>query len=136
MLFRSNDTAPNTLSNYGVQVQRPNVADLKSAAIDNPTPDRWFNTAAFTAPSTYAMGNAPRWIPNIRFGPTNHADLAILKNFRFMEHIKAQFRAEMFNAFNHTNFGTPTADINSAAFGTIRSTFVARQVQFALKLSF
>ena len=46
-------TAPNTLSNYGYQVQRPNVADLKAAAVDNPTPDRWFNTAAFTAPGTY-----------------------------------------------------------------------------------
>jgi hypothetical protein len=42
----------------------------------------------------------------------------------------------MFNALNHTNFGTPTADMNSGAFGTIRGTFVARQVQFALKLSF
>ena len=52
-------TSPNTLGNYGVQIQRPNVADLKTAAVDNPTPDRWFNTAAFTAPSTYSMGNAP-----------------------------------------------------------------------------
>ena len=45
-------TAPNTLSNYGYQVQRPNiVTDFTSAAVENPTPDRWFNTAAFTAPA-------------------------------------------------------------------------------------
>jgi hypothetical protein len=47
-----------------------------------------------------------------------------------------QFRSEFFNALNHTNFGAPNSDVSSAAFGTIRSTFPARQIQFALKLSF
>ena len=75
-------TAPNSLSNYGFQVQRPNVADLKTAAIDSPVPDHWFNQNAFVAPGTYELGSMTRWVPNIRFGPTRHADVAILKNFR------------------------------------------------------
>ena len=131
-------TSPNTLGNYGVQVQRPNVADLKTASIDSPTPDRWFNTSAFTAPSTYQMGNAPRWIPNIRFGPTNHADLAILKNFRFMEHIKAQFRAEMFNFTNTPQFGRANTTFNDPNFGKVTGTtnIGARNVQLGLRLQF
>jgi len=43
---------------------------------------------------------------------------------------------EAFNLFNKTNFGAATSDRSSAAFGTIRSTFPARQIQFALKLAF
>ena len=43
---------------------------------------------------------------------------------------------EAFNLFNTTNFGAATSDRSSAAFGTIRSTFPARQIQFALKLAF
>jgi hypothetical protein len=131
-------TSPNTLGNYGVQVQRPNVADLKTASVENPTPDRWFNTAAFTAPSTYQMGNAPRWIPNIRFGPTNHADLAILKNFRFMESIKAQFRAEMFNFTNTPQFGRASTTVNDPNFGKVTGTtnIGARNVQLGLRLQF
>jgi len=37
---------------------------------------------------------------------------------------------------NHTNFGLPTAISTNTAFGTIRTTYPARQVQFALKLLF
>ena len=47
-----------------------------------------------------------------------------------------QFRSEFFNVLNHTNFTAPTCDITSAAFGTIRSTYPWRQIQFALKLLF
>jgi len=47
-----------------------------------------------------------------------------------------QFRSEFFNLLNHTNFGPPQTDITNAAFGTIRSTFPPRQIQFALKLNF
>jgi hypothetical protein len=131
-------SAPNNLGNYGFQVQRPNVGDLKTAAIDNPTPNRWFNTDAFTAPAAFTIGNAPRWIPNIRFGPTNHADLAILKNFRFMERIKAQFRAEMFNFTNTPQFGRANTTVGSSAFGTVTGTTNVgpRNVQLGLRLQF
>jgi hypothetical protein len=37
---------------------------------------------------------------------------------------------------NHTNFGVPGNVTTSSAFGTIRSPYAARQVQFGLKLVF
>jgi len=131
-------TSPNTLGNYGFQTQRPNVADLKTAAVDKPTPDRWFNTAAFVAPGTYEIGNLARWTPNIRFGPTKHADLAILKNFRWGERWKAQFRAEMFNFTNTPQFGRANTTVGSGAFGTVTGTTNVgpRNVQLGLRLQF
>ncbi|MBI2687988.1 MAG: TonB-dependent receptor [Acidobacteria bacterium] len=131
-------TAPNGLSAYGVQVQRPNVADLKVAAVDSPKPDLWFNTAVFTPPAPYTMGNAPRWIPNIRFGPTNHADLAILKNFRFFETFKVQFRAEMFNFTNTPQFGRANTTLGDGSFGKVSGTtnIGARNVQLGLRVQF
>lgn len=37
---------------------------------------------------------------------------------------------------NHTNLGLPNSVTTSAAFGTIRTTDPARQIQFAMKLAF
>jgi hypothetical protein len=63
-------------------------------------------------------------------------DFAADKNFRIRESIKLQFRSEFFNLPNHTNFGIPDTKTTDTAFGTIRSTYAARQIQFALKLLF
>jgi hypothetical protein len=131
-------TAPNTLSTYGFQIQRPNVTSLEDAAVDNPTPDNWFNRAAFSRPGTYQIGNAPRWFPNIRFGPTRHADLALLKNFRFAETVKAQFRGEFFNVTNTPQFGRANTDISSGDFGRVSGTTNVgpRNVQLGLRIQF
>ena len=131
-------TAPNTLTNYGFQVQRPNVTDLNAAAVENPTPDRWFNTAAFSAPGQFEIGNAPRWVPNIRFGPTKHADFAILKNFRWGESIKAQFRGEMFNVTNTPQFGRANTTFGSGDFGRVTGTTNVgpRNIQLGLRVQF
>jgi hypothetical protein len=131
-------TAPNTLANYGFQVQRPNVANLEQAASSNPTPDRWFNTAAFTQPGAYEIGNMTRWAPNIRFGPTRHADLAILKNFTIMERFKTQFRAEMFNMTNTPQFGRANTTVGSADFGRVTGTTNVgpRNIQMGIRIQF
>jgi hypothetical protein len=65
-----------------------------------------------------------------------------------MDLLKVEFRGELYNAFNHTNFTTPggtisniTAPVNGVATavqsgGTITSTFDPRIVQFGLKVLF
>jgi hypothetical protein len=53
------------------------------------------------------------------------------------ERLRADFRAEAFNVFNHANFANPTLSENSAAFGRILTATVnPRIMQLALKLSF
>ena len=75
----------------------------------------------------------------------NNVDFSILKNTTIHENIHTQFRAELFDIFNHANFGNPnlTATPGSTTFGVIQSTRFptgesgsSRQVQFTLKVMF
>jgi hypothetical protein len=57
--------------------------------------------------------------------------------------MRAQFRAEFFDVFNHANFGQPGSVVGTPNFGRITNTRFptgesgsSRQVQFALKLVF
>ena len=72
----------------------------------------------------------------LRGNAVNTADLGFFKNFAFKEHYRFEFRAEMFNAFNRANFGTPNASIGNAQAGQISGTAPARIQQAALKLAF
>jgi len=47
-----------------------------------------------------------------------------------------ELRAEAFNVLNRTNFRAPNGNRSAAAFGTIRSTYDPRQLQFGAKLIF
>jgi len=62
-------------------------------------------------------------------------DFNLAKDFPLSERFKMQFRAEFFNAFNHTNFGVPGVTFGSG-FGQLVSAADARIIQFALKLGF
>ena len=70
-------------------------------------------------------------------------DVSAAKKFSLSERLGLQFRAEIFNLFNHTNFNTPNPVVYAAATGepsptagVITSTATSsRQVQFGLKLS-
>ena len=63
-------------------------------------------------------------------------DLGLHKEFSITERIKTQFRAEVFNTTNQTNFGAPSTNMSGSTYGTITSTFPARQLQFALRVSY
>lgn len=67
-----------------------------------------------------------------------NVDLSLIKRTRIRESWNLEFRAEAFNAFNHTNFfvSAENNDINSTSFGRLTSTFDPRILQFALKLNF
>jgi Carboxypeptidase regulatory-like domain/TonB dependent receptor len=63
-------------------------------------------------------------------------DLSIFKNVKLGEHRAVQFRTELFNIFNHTNFSGPGSTLTSATFGQITAAGRSRELQFALKLVF
>ena len=61
----------------------------------------------------------------------------LAKTFSIRERVRADIRAEMFNAFNTPQFGNPGASLGTGTFGRITGTAADnRQVQFALKYSF
>ncbi len=117
---------------------RPNVIcdPINRGERTNPTRD-YFVRSCLTTPSvTSPFGNVGR--NTARSNNYFNLDLAVQKQFRIpiTELTRLELRAEFFNVFNRTNFQAANPDITSAAFGTISSTFPARQIQVALKFSF
>ncbi|MGA2184336.1 MAG: hypothetical protein ABSH47_15035 [Bryobacteraceae bacterium] len=114
---------------------RPNV----SGGATSQSPSQWINTYfagyTFTIPSaSNPFGNLGR---NAFRAPNfEQWDLAVDKSFHVTERVGLQFRSEFFNVMNHTNFGVPDTKTTDAAFGTIRSTYPPRQIQFGLKATF
>lgn len=109
----------------------------------------WFNTSCFTAPSgnngsvstpnnPWTFGNEPRVDASLRQQGVVNFDFAVFKRTTIMERLNVEFRAEIFDLFNHPQFGPPNGTVTSSTFGqvtnTVNNTF--RIVQFGLKFIF
>jgi len=113
--------------------------------ITNPrkTAGQYFSPAAFGPSAEGKEGDSAR-----RFfhGPgVNNWDFAVLKDTGISERVKLQFRAELFNIFNHaqflgpsgiTGFNIATGAATTGGFGFVSQTAPPRIAQLALKLSF
>jgi hypothetical protein len=130
------------------QVGDPNKPGPEGGRTDCPaqihTLSNWFNPCAFANAPAGELGTgvrAPVYGP--RFVNT---DFSVIKDIplSFREGMGLQFRAEIFNLFNHPQYwmpgisGTGEQDIGTtSSFGVISSTVNnPRLVQFALKLKF
>lgn len=116
---------------------RPNR--IKSGALDNPTPDRWWDATAFvpTADNTGTYGNSGRNI--LRQPGQMNVDFSLIKSTRFFERFEHQFRMEAFNALNHPQFGGPGRTLGASDQGVISSLLFntpMRQIQLVMKLIF
>jgi len=120
---------------------RPSLNPNFSGAVIEGGPSQYFNPSAFIQPLPGTYGNLGR---NTLRGPgLVETDVSAAKKFSLSERLGLQFRAEIFNLFNHTNFNTPNPVVYAAATGgpsptagVITSTATtSRQVQFGLKLA-
>jgi hypothetical protein len=101
----------------------------------------WYDPCAFSLQPPGTYGNLGR---NTVIGPGfQELDFALAKRFKVWENVNATFRAEMFNAFNHANFGLPstsplaTTGTASPSAGLITYTETSsRQLQFGLRINF
>lgn len=129
-------TASNpTLGAVGSGVLRPD-SNGSSARLTGPTVervDRYFDISTFSQPAAFTFGNTSRTLPDVRAPGIVNFDFSAIKNTRIAERFNLQFRAEMFNALNNTNFGLPATTFGAADFGTISSAAAARIIQFGLK---
>jgi hypothetical protein len=86
------------------------------------------------------FGNATRYNPKLRYFPNLNENLGIARSFPFRESVRLEFRAEAFNVFNRTRFGTGTTTLQDPNFGHLTSSAdllnTPRQLQLALKLYF
>ncbi len=119
----------------GANNYRPNV--IGSLYGDRNSITTYLDRTAVQIPDVSApFGNAGR---NLVRGPDFwQVDLALQKAFRLPigARTSLQLRAEAFNVLNRTNFGAPSGNASSAAFGTITSTYEPRQVQLGARLMF
>ncbi len=108
-----------------VQIQQPVSGSINAV--------QWFNPQAFTIPAAGTFGNVGR---GSMTGPgLDSVDLSMVKNTSISERFNLEFRAEFFNAINHTNLGTPNLVVSGPTAGYITSTATySRQIQFGLKL--
>jgi hypothetical protein len=93
----------------------------------------WFDPACFLVPGVGYFGNSG---PTVLDGPgINNWDIGIEKSFPVRERARVQLRAEMFNAWNHAQFGQPDGNSGDGPnFGRISSVRPPRLIQLAAKL--
>jgi hypothetical protein len=106
--------------------------------IENPTPQRWFDTSRFQRLPAYTPRTNPWQYPGLK-GPF-FWDLqgSLAKYFQITERIKTEFKLAAYNATNRLNRANPILDVNNSAFGQAlrQGSTTGRQVEFGLKILF
>ena len=97
----------------------------------------WFYTGAFQATDPRSTVPATAKRGTIQGPGFNSLQLGIYRNFRIYERLNFQFRAEAYNAANHTNVNTiATALGGGGTFGEVTGYREARIMQFSGKFTF
>jgi len=149
----------NNVSGSPSDAARPNIVGVPTLPKDQRSFALNVNPLAFAMPAVGTLGNAPK---NVFRGPgRNNFDISMFKNFQLNERFRAQFRAEAYNIFNHTQYTSLDTTIrfnnttsisrgtfNGAAYavdpgGQIPTTFgqftgagLSRRMQLGLRIDF
>ncbi|MDA2928811.1 TonB-dependent receptor, partial [Acidobacteria bacterium AH-259-O06] len=110
---------------------------IGSGKLDNPTPERWYNVDHFpeVPEGSFRFGNTGR---NVVIGPSRkHFSVSVMRYFPMpKEGHRLQFRWEVFNVPNFTNFFPPEERVNVKTAGAIARARDPRVMQVALKYIF
>jgi len=126
---------------------RPNLVSGQPIYLHGSDKTIYLNPAAFSMPAPGQLGNLKRGA--VRQPGLNNIDFSVAKNWKIKERYGIQFRAEMFNLFNHPSFngfdpglgagfnssGTFTGFTNGN-FGRLTSDRGPRNIQFGFKFNF
>jgi len=95
----------------------------------------WFTSGNINDPAPGTFGNMPH---SLCCGPAiSNTDIALEKHTAIGERWNSEFRAEFYNAWNHTQFANPDGNFSDSTFGLIQKTREdPRVIQFALKFLF
>ena len=128
----------------GADCLGPSPCSLRATQTGDPnsgaprTFTQFFNTSVFSVPVA-GTGALPNERPGaVRLPGFWRTDLGLFKNIKLSDKFGFQFRAEAFNAFNHTNpvCCSSLSVTGGAAFGAISSTRDPRTMQLGLKFAF
>lgn len=131
------------INSYGGNPRPDQIAN--PTVVANRSVDHWFNTGAFAYAPYGTFGDSPRNYSWLRGPGYQNWDVALMKNWTLFHETRLQFRAELYNAFNHPQFYNPNTNFSGcdpngatggtciSGFGKITATYPARDVQFAGK---
>ncbi len=114
---------------------------LRADVVGNPvlpsserTLSRWFNTDAFAQPAPFTFGNSARGI--LRGDGVINFDMSLARSVSLGRARVLQLRMELFNAFNHPNFGLPGHTLGAPNFGIVSDASGGRTVQLGVRAVF
>jgi hypothetical protein len=115
-------------------------SQIDVSSINQPNPaHKYIDTELFIDPATidrYQLGNTSYRLSQLRSPWQLSDDFSLQKNFRPVESVRIQFRAEFLNAFNRTLWGDINTDAASPLFGQVVGAsdwFTPRKIQFGLR---
>jgi hypothetical protein len=113
----------------------PPLVGIDRGSFD-PGRDLYLNTAAFHAPSTFALGNTARVLDWARGFSQKSEAISIEKTIPARDRVQAAFRADVQNPFNFVRWSNPTTSVTSSQFGKVTGAAAGRTIQLGLSLTF
>lgn len=120
---------------------RVNLVPGVDPRVEKPSPQQWFNPAAFAQPDDFTLGNAPRTHPQLRDPGAHVHHLSLTKRFELSADTSLEFVSEAFNFLNHANMNDPDTRIGPDSSpnlnaGKIIGSTGGRVMQFGLRILF
>jgi hypothetical protein len=134
--FGAGGIRPNTVGGCKKATSGSAQSRVKSGLANG---DGWLNSKCFTTPDEYTFGNEPRVDPKLTGDGIANWDLAAFKHTTFGpgDKLGFEFRVEIFNVFNRSQFNSPSTGFGGSGFGAITGLQSSpRQIQFAGKIVF
>jgi hypothetical protein len=118
-----------------------NVNPGVNARAENPSPQQWFNPAAFSQPDDFTLGNAWRTHSYLRNPGDQFHHLSLTRRFEVNSDTTVEFVTEAFNFPNHANLSDPDTRIGSESSpnlnaGKIVGSRGGRVMQLGLRILF
>jgi len=133
-------TAPDVTNLYNFSSTNGRANRIKNPVLSSgQSLTHWFDTTAFQAAAPYTLPTDSLSQPDLRGPGRKNWDWSLIKNTRFMERYNLQFRAEMFNVFNHpawdlnSNASGAGTDVTNPLFGQIVLGSNPRNIQFGVR---
>jgi len=110
-----------------------------SPVLDNPTPQRWFDTSVFSPVPAYTPRSNPWQYPGLTNPGFLSTEGSLVKRVPVVERYRVELRVDVFNVLNNMTWADPNTNVYSSQFGQstnqLGNTF-GRRVQLGLRVEF
>jgi hypothetical protein len=97
---------PNLTAGYNGSPRRNGGYGSRGITWQNASTRQYIDPTAFTTPTSYTYGNAPRTAPYQLYGPGNHdVDMSLRRSFKLYRESELVLQADLYNVFNNVIFG-------------------------------